>query len=281
VWEQFFERVHRRISRSGFLSTGDGKDIPQMLADMLKDFPAAFEYMAAGSHHRSDIELEKLSKDTRGWLVMLTDDQVQRAYRKVQNGEVAPLGGGVTSTAAAANAALGRVGSGIGNKNLNPAIPPQTLYTDLQAPRKLTTAEEVALRVGAKQGVKITAAGLAAALTHGLSKEAGEIVLHVLQTETGQAVVSLLGGILTSNAAPLLPRPDLVNRIAREMRVEGMAVLGDELIDIVMEPLRNMLSGVIAIVPETIAITPEAPSALESPESFPSIFSEQKVEAAG
>ena len=116
-------------------------------------------------------------------------------------------------------------------------------------------AQAAALRTAMRQLTKIIHEPLAAALAAQLTPAGGDPaamkakVGEFLKSEIGSALVaSLLSlgiGSIPANMVPGLT-PERQANAAKELRIGAMATAGDTLLDLVMEPLRNVLVGLAA-----------------------------------
>lgn len=68
-------------------------------------------------------------------------------------------------------------------------------------------------------------------------------ILAAFNTEAGEGVFKLLLSLLI-NAVPL--ENEMITGIAKEIRVQGMTTVGDEIMDVVMGPLREVLTTFVA-----------------------------------
>lgn len=104
--------------------------------------------------------------------------------------------------------------------------------------------QDAAWRTAGSQFVKMTRDPLVGLLTrhlgHGDSDEARAKIAAFLDTELGKA---LLAGVL-SMALTAMPKTGsaIPERMAKELRIASMAGVGDELADVLMGPLREVIS---------------------------------------
>jgi hypothetical protein len=116
---------------------------------------------------------------------------------------------------------------------------------------------EAAIRTAARQLMKLVREPTVALLSRG-DGALGKNVALALNTPMGGmmlngAVAGLLTAMLSSGKIPAT-QTSVVNRIARELRVSCLAEGGDMLADILMAPLREVLSATIQGLPPA---TPE------------------------
>lgn len=106
---------------------------------------------------------------------------------------------------------------------------------------------EAAWRVAGKQLVKLVRDPLAAAIARHLAPDDDSMrgkVAEFLHTDLGEG---LLAGLLAAGLAALPgANADVTDRLARELRVRALSEAGDTLVDLLAEPLREALKGVIA-----------------------------------
>lgn len=124
-------------------------------------------------------------------------------------------------------------------------------------------AQEAALRLAMKQLAKLVHEPLAAAIAAQLSPpgaDPAEMKARVgafLKGEIGSAIVKAFLSIgISSIPAGVIPglTAERKNNATRELRVASMESVGDTLADLLMEPVRNVLSG-LAAGPATEALT--------------------------
>jgi hypothetical protein len=138
-------------------------------------------------------------------------------------------------------------------------------------------ANDAAWRIAGNQFIKLTREPLVAALSRSLGP--GDEALRgriaaFLDTELGPALLTALLSVGLS-ALPAMPIPggaQVVPRLAQELRVKSMADAGDFAADIVMGPLREMLSMFIL----TAGTQAPAPASLDAStaEPAPSAFAQ-------
>lgn len=119
-------------------------------------------------------------------------------------------------------------------------------------------ATDAAWRTAASQIVKLVRDPLAALLCRHLGTDDPAMRARVaafLQTELGTAILaSLLSLALAALPAPAGSQAERVNgRIARELRVKAMADAGDVIAELLMGPLRDVMSLYLSGVPEMSA----------------------------
>ena len=117
----------------------------------------------------------------------------------------------------------------------------------------LSDGEKAAYRIGARNAVKLGQGAISKALEVKGGDQAA-VMSAMLNTEPGHALVSgIMGGILT--AMPQFQSDARVQTLAEELRVHGMATLGnalvDELTQIVTPTMNAMIAGLPAIAQQT------------------------------
>lgn len=106
------------------------------------------------------------------------------------------------------------------------------LFPPLQPDPQVTLLSEVRvaqLRAGGRQVAKMVAVPLSAASGLNLQSPVGLALLHVA----------------LSLALPQVQGGQVVSEMAREMRIDGLASLGDEMMDLLMGPLREALAAAL------------------------------------
>jgi hypothetical protein len=132
------------------------------------------------------------------------------------------------------------------------------------------SAVDAAWRTGGRQLVKLTQEPLVALLQRhlDLNDDSARVkIASFLSTDVGKALV---GAVLSMGLA-VVPGDEklkaVTQRLARELRVESMALMGDLVAEVVMGPLRQVialylqdLGGVVEqVVPKELAAAPVAP----------------------
>ena len=120
----------------------------------------------------------------------------------------------------------------------------------MELPKSLETlpdeAKDAGNRLAARQFVKLTREPIQAFLERNLPKDDPSLrnkVAAFLETEIGEAIVkSLLSLGLSSLPVSMGEHPA---RLARELRVSAMEDVGDVLADLLMEPLRSVISDFV------------------------------------
>lgn len=118
-------------------------------------------------------------------------------------------------------------------------------------------AVEAGIRTSVTQVVKLLHEPLVALITAklavpGENPEAfAKRVAEFLKDDVGRAMVSGLLGLAFQNLPPaalasLGISGDMSERISRELRVNAMALVGGQVADLLMDPLRNVASGFAA-----------------------------------
>lgn len=99
-------------------------------------------------------------------------------------------------------------------------------------------AQEAALRLAAKQLVKLTREPLVALLSRHFGSDSAAKTF--LDSELGKLVLTSL----LSLALPMLPKQvgELPGRLSQELRIAAMAEAGDMVADVIMGPLREVIS---------------------------------------
>ena len=87
-----------------------------------------------------------------------------------------------------------------------------------------------------------------------------------LDTEAGLATLSYLLGTGMSNIPSFGNNPK-VAKLSSEMRIQGMTIVGNMLAEIVTGPMREVLSGVIAGIPEEVESVEEVSASTSSKSS--------------
>jgi len=110
-----------------------------------------------------------------------------------------------------------------------------------------TEAQEAAMRTAVSQLVKLSGDAISASLHRHL--DPGDPSMRVkiaefMKTPMGNAMLrAFIGGALTAVPLPLPEKhKSVAASIARELRVSAMSVASDELVDVVMGPLRDVMS---------------------------------------
>lgn len=136
-------------------------------------------------------------------------------------------------------------------------------------------ATDAAFRLAGRQFLKATREPLIAKIAGHLDPNDPSMrakIAAFLDTELGEAMVATL----LSFGLSLLPEStgDIPKRLAKELRVGAMVDVGDVLADLLMAPLRDLLSGVLR------GVEKEAPS-LPVESSFPRVsFHPEEVKTA-
>lgn len=113
----------------------------------------------------------------------------------------------------------------------------------------LSDAEKAAYRVGARNTVKLGQT----AITKALEAQGGDKAAALgamLHTEVGASVVSgVMGALLTS--LPQFQNDARVQKLAEELRVNGMATLGNTVVDQLTEMVAPAMSAMIQSLPQS------------------------------
>ncbi len=134
-------------------------------------------------------------------------------------------------------------------------------------------ANEAKYRIGAKQLVKLVRDPVAALVARKLGAGDDESLRKklsiFLMTDVGTAMLEgLLGGALSG-----LPiESETREKLARELRVDSMSRLGDSLADVVMDPLRQVITMYLKDMPEI-----EESRALPPKEEVPNDWAQAKT----
>lgn len=130
---------------------------------------------------------------------------------------------------------------------MNMATDNKTTLSDV-ATQARKDAEDAAYRVAANQLVKLVSEPLAAAIAKGAGPDSRyqKDIAAFLETELGRAMIrgTLAAGLAFAPGIPGISA-EMQARMAREMRVSGAAGAGDFVADIVTEPMRMALVGLI------------------------------------
>ena len=112
----------------------------------------------------------------------------------------------------------------------------------------LSDAEKAAYRVGARNTVKLGQT----AITKALEAQGGDKAAALgamLHTEVGASVVSgVMGALLTS--LPQFQNDVRIQKLAEELRVNGMATLGNTVVDQLTEMVAPAMSSMIQSLPQ-------------------------------
>lgn len=129
----------------------------------------------------------------------------------------------------------------------NMATDNKTTLSDV-ATQARKDAEDAAYRIAANQLVKLVSEPLAAAIAKGAGPDSRyqKDIAAFLETELGRAMIrgTLAAGLAFAPGIPGISA-EMQARMAREMRVSGAAGAGDFVADIVTEPMRMALVGLI------------------------------------
>lgn len=120
--------------------------------------------------------------------------------------------------------------------------------------------KEAAVRVAARQGTKLVVEPLAALLCRHMGDDSPEFRAKVgrfLQTDLGRAIAM---GAFSAGLSALPLEGNHKDAIARELRVEAMAMLGDELAEVFIGPLREVTALYLKGFPQEEAPLEELPS---------------------
>lgn len=129
-------------------------------------------------------------------------------------------------------------------------------------------ATDAAWRMAGSQFLKLAKEPLVALLSRHLGPDEAlrAKIAAFLDTELGTA---LLSSVLSAGLSALpLPPNDVSQRLARELRIGGMARAGDALADVLMGPLRQVAAMYLQGLPAEGATPPALPATSESAESF-------------
>ena len=127
--------------------------------------------------------------------------------------------------------------------------------------KALPELKEAGVRVGGKQAVKLAQEPIAALLLRGLPDDEKS---DLLRAKVGKAVRTKAGGALVGFAigGSILAVPGehpILDAVGKELRQEGIATFGDELLDVIMGPLRAFIAATIAnggVPPTTLHALP-------------------------
>lgn len=154
---------------------------------------------------------------------------------------------------------------GIENKNKNNQPPYTPSVVRKSTMSKMTDTlkndgKEAAFRVAARQGTKLVVEPLAALLCRHMGDDSPEFRAKVgrfLQTDLGRAIAM---GAFSAGLSALPLEGNHKDAIARELRVEAMAMLGDELAEVFVGPLREVTALYLKGFPQEEAPLEELPS---------------------
>lgn len=152
---------------------------------------------------------------------------------------------------------------GIETKNNRPPNTPSVVRKSTMSKMTETLksdGKEAAIRVAARQGTKIVVEPLAALLCRHLGDDSPEFRAKVgrfLQTDLGRAIAM---GAFSAGLSALPLEGNHKDAIARELRVEAMAMLGDELAEVFIKPLREVTALYLKGFPQEEAPLEELPS---------------------
>jgi chromosome segregation ATPase len=126
-----------------------------------------------------------------------------------------------------------------------------------------TDANDAGLRIGAKQLTKLVQEPLAAVIGRHLGPDDESVrkkISDFMGTEAGRAITAMM----LSGAISSIPgqNPELVQKLARELRVSAMVDTGDMLAEVLMGPLRTVMSLYLQGVPEVETERPSNPPEL-------------------
>jgi hypothetical protein len=152
---------------------------------------------------------------------------------------------------------------GIENKNNQPPYTPSVVRKSTMS--KMTDTlkndgKEAAVRVAARQGTKLVVEPLAALLCRHMGDDSPEFRAKVgrfLQTDLGRAIAM---GAFSAGLSALPLEGNHKDAIARELRVEAMAMLGDELAEVLIGPLREVTALYLKGFPQEEAPLEALPS---------------------
>lgn len=159
----------------------------------------------------------------------------------------------------------------------------ETIKTKIKEERKMSQFTQVtnmvksdlgeaAYRVGATQLTKMVKAGILKLLGQngGVKKSVLNTVRDFLDTELGDALVAYLLGLLLSYIPKFKEHP-VVQKLSKELRIHGMVIVGETIVNAVMEFLIPAITDVLKTMEEQKV---ELPSAEENTTDSKSLLEE-------
>jgi len=127
------------------------------------------------------------------------------------------------------------------NKTMNKETMIETVKSD---------ATDAGYRVAGKQLVKLVRDPLAATVARHLGPEDESLRMRVSEFLTTDVGTAMLAGMLSAGLSALPNQNETVQKLARELRVQGMSDMGNMLADVLTGPLMQVVSTYLKDMPE-------------------------------